>query len=75
MTYETRNLVQQMAVQPPASFILGGHQDPCHLQLATHHLQSLPMATKNPTRKTTAWLVVEPTHVKHMLVKLDHFPR
>ena len=21
------------------------------------------------------WLVVEPTHLKHMLVKLDHFPR
>ena len=23
----------------------------------------------------TCWLVVEPTHLKNMLVKLDHFPK
>ena len=26
-------------------------------------------------QKMVNWLVVEPPHLKHMLVKLDHFPK
>ena len=64
---------------------------PCHVSLSNFFFQKSkahheaaseskvqyfgPWKIKAPKEMKVYWLVVEPTHLKNMLVKLDHLPR
>ena len=56
------------------------HQDlrssPPKKKKVASNLMTLSVSHKpNITRAFLSWLVVEPTHLKNMLVKLDHLPK